>query len=99
MGGADIDSWSQRRILGVGEATSNATSTSTTMTTTTSSSMSSTIKEMEAGGFVGGGGVGGEGGGGGGGGGFDVYPMTALSKTGITVTKTVDITKDERILH
>lgn len=84
VGGTDIDSWSQRRILGVGDATSNATS----MSTMTSSSMNSTTKELEAGGF----GHGGNGGGGGGG--FDVYPMTALSKTGITVTKTVDITKD-----
>lgn len=32
VGGADIDSWSQRRILGVGDATSNATSTNTTNT-------------------------------------------------------------------
>lgn len=87
VGGADIDSWSQRRILGVGDATSNATSTSTTTTTTTSSTLNPpSSKEAEAG-IVGLGG-----------GGTDVYPMTALNKVGgITVTKTVDITQDERI--
>lgn len=90
VGGADTDSWSQRRILGVGDATSNATSTSTT----TTSSMSSTSKDIEAGLGGGGGGIDGSGGGGYG---FDVYPMSALSKTGITVTKTVDITNGERI--
>lgn len=84
VGGADIDSWSQRRILGVGDATSNATSTTTHNSSMTSSTTTMTAtKEAEAGGGVG----------------FDVYPLTALSKTGITVTKTVDITKDERVLH
>lgn len=79
--GPDVDSWSQRRILGVGDATSNATSTST------SSSSGISAKEAEAVNMIGvdSGGVG-----------YDVYPMAALSKTGITVTKTVDITKDER---
>lgn len=90
-GPADFDSWSQRRILGVGDATSNATSTTSTKsssaasTTTTTMMLSLSSKEAEAGG-------------GGGGGAFDVYPLAALSKTGITVTKTVDITEDERIL-
>lgn len=92
VGGADIDSWSQRRILGVGDATSNATSTTNTHSssmTSTSLSLTTMTKEAEAGGL----------GLGFGGGGFDVYPLTALSKTGITVTKTVDITKDERVLR
>lgn len=92
VGGADIDSWSQRRILGVGDATSNATSTTTNNNSDSSTTMSSaTMKEAEAGGDLGGDGNGG--------GGLDVYPLTALSKTGITVTKTVDITEDERVLR
>lgn len=94
VGGADIDSWSQRRILGVGDATSNATSTTTTNNNNSDSSTtmsSTTMKEAEAGGDLGGDRNGG--------GGLDVYPLTALSKTGITVTKTVDITEDERVLR
>lgn len=63
VGAADVDSWSQRRILGVGDATSAATSGSD--------------KDEH--------------------GGEDVsIPMRSLSKGGITVTRTINITNGRK---
>lgn len=69
----DVDSWSQRRILGVGDTTSGAIGAG------------NETPGLESGG----------GGGGGGGSGTEFetgFPMRTMSKGGITVTKTVDIT-------
>lgn len=70
----DVDTWSQRRILGIGHATSNATS---------GGSASDLDKEGRL--FRDEGGLAGELG----------FPMRTMSKSGITVTKTVDVTNGQ----
>lgn len=71
----DVDTWSQRRILGMGHATSNATS---------GGSASDLDKEGRLLFKEDGGDLRGEIG----------FPMRTMSKSGITVTKTVDVTNE-----
>lgn len=81
----DLDSWSQRRILGLGHATSHCVTTTTTTRANSiggagdESSGSDVDKVMKVGEDAFGGEVG--------------FPMRSMSKSGITVTKTVDVTK------
>ncbi|KAF3765726.1 hypothetical protein M406DRAFT_322056 [Cryphonectria parasitica EP155] len=99
VGATDVDSWSQRRILGVGDTTSGATGGVHGGVTATPG----------ANGVGGGAGGGKEAGGDGlagsrresiitaGGKEFELgYPMRTMSKSGITVTKTVDITNGRK---
>lgn len=87
VGAIDVDSWSQRRILGVGDTTSGATSGGS----------------INIGDNIHGGGSRGESGGecvgifGADAKEFGLgYPMRSLSKSGITVTKTVDVTNGSK---
>lgn len=67
----DVDTWSQRRILGVGHATSNATSGGSASDLDKEGRLCKENRDSR--GEVG-------------------FPMRTMAKSGITVTKTVDVT-------
>lgn len=69
----DVDTWSQRRILGVGHATSNAISGGSGSDLDKEGRLLKEDGQLAEPGF----------------------PMKAMSKSGITVTKTVDVTNGQ----